>query len=259
MGIGCMVGQDLIQRSLASKSDDVAVSSSVISGFLYAVIALIPITVGFAARLVLPKYGINEDVMGGDLENQVLPRMAMIVLGDLSPVLLTLFLAALSAAIMSSADSSLLAGASLLCNNVISPLWPRIKEKGLLTSTRIVTVALTVIALYFALSVKSIYALMINSWVSQLVIIFVPVILALYVPRAGKSTAWATMVVGTVVWLGYTFVASCGSGLAFVELLDSEMFERAITCGAVYGFVSAVLTALFCHLGDVIAERSIEE
>ncbi len=255
MGLGCMVGQDLIQRSLASKNANVAVASSVMSGFFYMLIGLIPITIGVAARIVLPKFGITEAVMGGDLENQVLPRIALLVMGESHPVLLTIFIAALTAAIMSSADSSLLAGASLLCNNVLAPLFPRLRAKALLIGTRVTTVLLTLIALVLAIWVKSIYTLMINSWISQLVIVFLPVIMALYVPRAGRNTAWATMIVGTVVWLGYTFVVSCGSGMGFVELLGSDSFDRAITCGAVYGFVSALLTFVFCYIGERIAKE----
>ena len=259
MGFGCMVGQDLIQRSLASKDDRIAVSSSIMSGFFYMLIGLIPIIIGFCARVVFSKYGISEAAMDGDLENQVLPRMALIVLGNIHPVLMTIFLSALVAAIMSSADSSLLAGASLMCNNVMEPLAPGFMKRHMLGSTRITTVLFTVIALYFALNVESIYALMINSWISQLVVVFIPVVMALYVPKAGKQVAWATMLVGTAVWLGYTFITSCGSGMGMVELMDSDRFDRSITCGAVYGFVCALLTAIFCYIGERISIRCEEE
>ncbi len=259
MGLGCIVGQDLVQRSLASKNSNVAVASSVISGFTYMVIGLIPIAIGIAARIILPKYGITDDMMGDNLENQVLPRIAILVMGESSPVILTVFIAALTAAIMSSADSSLLAGASLLCNNVIAPVFPKLRVKWLLLSTRIATVFLTIVALVLAIWVKSIYNLMINSWISQLVVIFLPVIMAMYVPKATRHNAWATMIVGTVVWLGYTFVVSCGSALNFVELLGSDEFDRAITCGAVYGFVSALLTFICCYIGERIAGEEENE
>ncbi|MBR2344880.1 MAG: sodium:solute symporter family protein [Lentisphaeria bacterium] len=253
MGLGCMVGQDLVQRSLSSKNANVAVASSVISGFVYVIIGFIPVSIGIAARILLPKYGITEDVMGGDLENQVLPRIAMLVLGNSYPLLLTIFIAALTAAIMSSADSSLLAGASLLCNNVIAPMFPKLRANALLIGTRVTTVLLTLVALVLAIWVKSIYSLMINSWISQLVIVFIPVVAALYVPKAGRNTAWATMIVGTVIWLGYTFIASCGTGLPLTELLSCDDFDRAITCGAVYGFISALLTFVCCYIGERIA------
>jgi len=258
MGLGCMVGQDLVQRSLASKNSNVAVASSVLSGFFYIIIAALPITIGIAARIILPRYGITEETMGAGLENQVLPRIAILVLGDSSPFFLTVFIAALTAAIMSSADSSLLAGASLLCNNVLAPLFPKLQEKWLLVSTRIAVIVLTVVALIIAIWVKSIYNLMIGSWISQLVIVFLPVMIALYVPKATRNTVWATMISGTVVWLGYTFIASSGSGMSFVDLLSSVRFDRAITCGAVYGFVSALLAFVCCYVGERIGGEEDE-
>ena len=145
MGLGCMVGQDLVQRSLASKDDRVAVSSSVISGFFYMILGLIPIVIGFSARAVFSKYGVN----GADVSNQVLPRMALIVLGNIHPVLLTVFISALVAAIMSSADSSLLAGASLMCNNVFEPIVPDFMKRHMLAATRVTTVFFTVILTIF--------------------------------------------------------------------------------------------------------------
>ena len=310
MGLGCVVGQDVIQRALSSRNDQIAVSSSIMAGFFYAAIALVPITIGFAARIVFARHGVE---LSGDLENQVLPNMAILILGQLHPIILVLFLSALISAIMSSADSSLLAGSSLLVNNVISPLFPRLNDSRLLGITRITTLLLTIIAMFLALKVDSIYRLMINSWASQLVIIFIPVITALYVPKASKSCAWAAMAVATVFWLTYVFFDAAGieltlgslveSGMTVRELvnsgidwtpyltgplpagdtllsdlaaagtfqldaasevlltsgqtpfrllLNSDPFDRALTCGAVYGFVAGLLAFLFAYLGERI-------
>lgn len=259
MGLGCMVGQDLIQRSLASKDDRVAISSSIMSGFFYMIIGMIPIIIGFCARVVFRNNGIDESAMGSDLENQVLPRMAFLVLGNIHPAMLTIFLSALVAAIMSSADSSLLAGASLMCNNVLEPLAPDFMKRNMLAATRCMTVLFTVIALYFALNVESIYELMIKSWIFQLVVVFIPVIMALYVPKAGKNVAWATMLVGTSVWFGYVYVCCSGSRMPLVELLNSPLFDRAVVCGAVYAFVCALLTAIFCYTGERISINCSED
>ena len=255
MGLGCMVGQDLIQRSLASRSAKVAVSSSVMSGFLYLLVGVIPIMIGFAARIVLAKYNITPETMGGDLENQVMPRMAILILGSIHPLAMTVFLAALVSAIMSSADSSLLAGSSLLVRNVLDEFVPTNDPKKMLFRTRVTTFILLVIATVLAFTSKSIYALMVNCWTSQLVVVFLPVIIALYVPKASRSTVWAVMFVSTAVWLFYTFICVCGSSLGFTELLQSDGFERAQTCGAVYGFASGIICFLFCHLGGCITKR----
>ena len=261
MGLGCTVGQDLVQRSLASRNEKIAVSSAVMSGFFYAAIGLVPITIGFAARFVLAKYGITEQVMGGEaqLENQVLPRMAIIILGNLHPIVLTIFLAALISAIMSSADSSLLAGSSLLCNNVIGSIWPRLSDRKLLWFTRVATVLLTLIALYFAFRVESIYVLMTSSWASQLVVVFLPVVTALYLPKATKNAAWAAMAVSTAVWLAYTFISASGSGMPFVELMNSELMSRALTCGAVYGFAAGVVAFACCYFGERIPHWLLDQ
>ena len=253
MGLGCMVGQDLIQRSLASRDEKVAIASTVMSGFFYIMIAMIPIVIGFAARTVLPKYGITADVMGSNLENQVLPQMALIVLGKLHPVLLVLFFSALFSAIMSSADSSLLAGSSLFCNNVLRPFMPHVPERTFLLITRITTVVFTVVSLYFAISVQNIYVLMKNSWVTQLVVVFLPVMTAMYVPKASKNAAWACMIVSTVVWLGYCAVSSIGTTKSFSELMEN--FDRPLTCGAVYGFAAGLLAFIFCYIGERCSER----
>lgn len=259
MGLGCTVGQDLVQRSLASRNEKIAVSSAVMSGFFYAAIGLVPITIGFAARFVFAKYGITEAAMGTDLDNQVLPRMAIIVLSQIHPLILTVFLAALLSAIMSSADSSLLAGSSLLCNNVIGSIWPRMSDQKLLGLTRIITIVLTVIAAYFALNVKSIYSLMINSWASQLVVVFLPVITALYVPKASKNAAWATMAVATGVWISYTFVCVSGLNMNFVDLMNSDEMDRALTCGAVYGFGAGLIAFICCYFGERIPHALLDQ
>ena len=238
MGLGCMVGQDLVQRSLASRTETIARRSSVISGILYMLIGMIPITIGLAAKLVFPKLGITADAFGSDLENQVLPRMAIQVLGDIHPILLTVFLSALISAIMSSADSSLLAASSLFSNNVLHTLYPKIPEQKMLILVRVITVLILVIATVLALKVQSIYALMINCWASQLVIVFIPVVTAMYFPKSTKRSALWTMGSATVVWLGYMLLTGLSIGGGFTDVMDSDGFQFALTNGAVYGFVA---------------------
>ena len=238
MGLGCMVGQDLLQRSLAAKNEKIAVTSALTAGVFYFFLAMIPVTIGFAARIVLPKYGITAD-SGSDLTNQILPQMAVIVLGKLHPVILVLFFSALISAIMSSADSCLLAGASLFCNNILKELKPDIPEKKFLLITRLSTVVLVGISLFFALSVKNIYLLMKNAWVTQLVVVFLPVMAALYWPRASARAVWGAMVTSTCVWLGYCITAAVKMEKSFVEVMNN--FDKPLTCGAVYGFAAGAV------------------
>ena len=255
MGLGCMVGQDLIQRSLASKDDKVAVSSSVMSGFLYFAIAMIPVTIGFAAKILLPQWGITSEIMGGtNLDNQVLPRVAIGVLGSMHPILLTLFFSALISAIMRSADSSLLAASSLLVNNVIYPLRPQASEKSILLATRIATVILLILATFLAMKVESIYALMTSCWSSQLVVVLIPVLAAIYCPKASSHTIWCTMIVSTMVWVAYIFITGMGIAGTFTEKLSSDGFEFQLTNGAVFGFAAGLIAFIASYIGERISK-----
>ncbi len=259
MGLGCTVGQDLIQRSLASRNEKIAIASSVMSGAFYLTLALVPITIGFAARVVFARHGITADALGDNLENQVLPRMAILGLGNIHPIVLTVFLAALISAIMSSADSSLLAASSLLSNNIVKPMCRHITDEHLLLVTRIASVALILLSALLALSVKSIYQLMINSWASQLVVVFVPVMTALYVKRASRNCAWTAMVVAPVVWLAYVFVKAAGLNTPFLELIaDDGVFSPILTIGAVYGFAAGILAFFFTWCGERLTARCAE-
>ena len=185
--------------------------------------------------------------MGENLANQILPRMAILGLGNLHPVLMTVFLAALISAIMSSADSSLLAASSLFSNNIVKPLCRNISDQKLLAVTRLASVLIILLAAWLALSVKSIYSLMTHSWASQLVVVFTPVIAALYFKKANKICCWSGMITATVIWIGYTVVTTSAEGLGFINsLTESVSLERNITVGAVYGFFSG--TAVFLLL-----------
>ncbi len=254
MGLGCMVGQDLVQRSLASRNEKIAIQSSIYSGILYMLIGMIPITIGLAAKIAFPAWGITEAAFGSDLENQVLPRMAIQVLGGIHPVLLTIFLSALISAIMSSADSSLLAASSLFSNNILHPLCPKLPEKKMLLIIRIITILVLVTATVLALEVRSIYALMINCWASQLVIVFLPVVSAIYCPRASARSAWAAMGTATVVWIGYMISVALGIHGGFTEIMGSDLFQFSLTNGAVYGFAAGTLAFLISYAEDLASQ-----
>ena len=96
---------------------------------------------------------------------------------------------------------------------------------------------------------------MVNCWASQLVVVFIPVIAAIYFKKASRTGIWATMIVSTVVWLLYTFISSCGAGGSFNEILNSSQFERSLSCGAVYGFVAGIATFLFTYFGERLTIR----
>jgi len=217
MGLGCIVGQDLIQRSLASKNESVAKRSAITAGICYILIGFIPITLGLAGRIILP---------GLENPEHIMPNLAMMYL---PPVVLVIFLGALISAIMSSADSSLLAATSLTTKNIILRIFPGTKELNVLGLARITTVILALISMVVALCVKRIYNLMVNSWATLFVGIFVPVTAALYWKKANAYAAWASMVSGTATWIGYIMVKTGN----FQDVSDPIFYQAAAYGGLV--------------------------
>jgi SSS family transporter len=230
MGLGCIVGQDLIQRSLASRNENIAKKSAVTAGVFYILIGVIPITLGMAGRLIMP---------GLENPEHVIPGLAMMYLPD---ILLVVFLGALISAIMSSADSSLLAATSLTTKNIIMEIFPKIKEKNILPLARLMTVVLAILSMAVALYVKEIYSLMVNSWATLFVGIFVPVTAALYWKKANKAAAWVSMVSGTAVWIGY--IAANGGTLADIS---EPVFYSAAAYGGAAGLVSYIAVTLLLY------------
>lgn len=227
MGLGCIVGQDLIQRSLASKNEHIAKYSAISAGIGYILIGTIPILLGFAGRLIIP--GIEDPEM-------IMPNLAI---KFLPPFMLVLFLGGLVSAIMSSADSSLLAAASLTTNNIILRILPNMKKENILPLARITTVVLALVSTFVALHVQQIYHLMVNSWATLFVAILVPVTAALYWKKANKTAAWISMIGGTITWLGYIIIKTGN----IVEIAD-PLFYRA----AVYGGITSLLSYIIVTL-----------
>ena len=97
IGLGNLAGQDLIQRSLSARDEGVAYKSAYYAGLLYVTVGFPPVLLGMAGAVVLP-----------DLAD---PDMVMmeLALKDLPVAALVLFAGALMSAILSSADSALLA------------------------------------------------------------------------------------------------------------------------------------------------------
>ncbi len=227
MGLGCIVGQDLIQRSLASKNELVAKKSAITAGAAYILIGTIPILLGLAGRLIMP--GLEDPEL-------VMPNLAMMYL---PPFILTVFLGALISAIMSSAASSLLAATSLMTNNIIMRIFPNITEEKVLPLARITTVILAVISMGVALCVKQIYNLMVNSWATLFVGIFVPVTAALYWRKANSLAAWISMVAGTATWLGYIIVKT-----GTVQEVAEPIFYSAAAYGGAVSLITYLATTL---------------
>ena len=188
IGLGNLAGQDLIQRSLSSRDEKVAYRSAYLAGLLYITVGLLPVFLGMAGAVVLP------DLADPDL---VMMALALEYLPDLA---LVLFMGALVSALLSSADSALLAPASVIGWDLLRFFKPDAEERSSLRVTRWSVLLLGVVSLLLALRTTSVYDLMVDSWSVLLASLFVPLTAGLWWPKSNGPGALASIGVGLCVW-----------------------------------------------------------
>jgi Na+/proline symporter len=225
-GLGALMGQDLIQRVLASKTGSVARSSAIAGGFCYLFLGLIPLFIGIAGRTILP---------GLERPELLIPLLAKTYL---TPLVFTLFACGLLSAIMSTADSYLLAGTSLITNNVLLKIWPLDSEKKKIRLLRIVNIALALFAFGIAMTGTSIFDLMVHSGAILFVGIFVPASAALFWKGAHVQSAWASLIGGTLSWLSFIFYHFSDLPFQHEDILFSAATFGAATSLTAYCAIS---------------------
>ena len=195
-GLADCTAQTLMQRAFASRTEQVAQNSFYLAGLTYLSLGMIPVLLGMIAAATMP--GIVDS-------ETVIPELAV---AHLHPVAVAIFVGALLAAIMSSADSALLASSSIFSVNILPLFWRRdYSDKARLLATRIAIPVLGFIALYVALEVKVVYDLVQDANILLLVSVVVPFVCGIWWKKSNRTGALASMGVGflTLV-LMYVFV-----------------------------------------------------
>ena len=152
---------------------------------------------------------------------------------------------------MSTADSYLLAGTTLVTNNVLLKVWPIQNELHKLRLLRAVSTVMALIALALAFSGQSIFDMMVHSGTTLFVSIFVPATAALFYKRACVQSAWASMIGGTVAWLGFLLYSKTQG----IELSEDILFAAA-AFGAIASFIFYAITS--CYLELTCKSRTYE-
>ncbi|MFQ5744289.1 MAG: sodium:solute symporter family protein [Acidobacteriota bacterium] len=189
IGLGNIPAQDLMQRTLSSKNENVAQNACYLAAIGYITVGMIPVLLGIIGAVALPAI---------DNPEMIVPELA---LQHLHALPLTIFLGALLAAIMSSADSALLAPASILGENILPRLAPDLSPRAVLAITRFSVPVIGVASLAIALYAHNVYQLFLDSFSLMLVAMFVPLAAGIWWRQANRAAAAASMTAGVLVWL----------------------------------------------------------
>ncbi|TNE90979.1 MAG: sodium:solute symporter [Deltaproteobacteria bacterium] len=182
--LGNLPGQDLTQRMFAARSARVAQLACWLAGGLYLTLGMLPVLLALGAPLVLDEIP----------EEGVLPAM---VAAATSPGMGVLFALTITAAVLSTIDSAILAPSTVLARNLLAP---RFGESLALHRAMVAVVGGT--ALVVAFLGEDAYSLLEASYEVSMVSLLVPLVLGIHRPGSPRA-ALASMSLGTAVWLGH--------------------------------------------------------
>lgn len=244
LGLGSIPAQDLMQRALSAKNEAVVVHASYISAIMYVVIGLLPVWMGIAMYEINPNLTVPETEM-------ILPWLAM---KFLHPALTGIFVAGLVAALMSSADSALLATASMIGYNCVKYFRPDASEEYMLKVTRLFVPITAVVSLLLALYAATIYKLMVIAWTIFLVGLFAPYAAAYFWKKANHTGALASLFAGFGSWVAFIFYylpstveANVGVIEEGVVYMDWAVWD-AVYLASVPGFIISIVTLIVVSL-----------
>lgn len=228
------VGMTLYQRIYASRSEKQAKKAWFIAGlFEWPLMAFMGVTLGMFSRVALENGMFTElgYAPGSGMDAEMgLP----VLLNTVLPVgLMGLMLSAYFSAILSTADSCLMAASGNVQTDILSRLFKFSGEtKAQLRISQIITLTIGVFAILLASSMTNVLDLMLYSYAFMVSGLFVPVMAALYGKKPSPTAAIVSMILG-----GSTTVLLTTLEVKLPWNLDPNVFG-IITAAVVYLFVA---------------------
>jgi Na+/proline symporter len=218
--IGSLFSQELIARTLAAKSPQVARRACLIAGCIYITVGLIPATLGLFGPALLP------DLADGE---QLLPMLAQ---AYLPPFFYIVFAGALISAILSTVDSALLAGAAMVSHNLVVPLLRAPSERVKVRTARVIVVTFGVLAYFLAQNADGVLALVEEASAFGTAGMFTAALFAFLPGWGGKFSAMSALIAGVLAWILFAYVLAVDTpyvyslGCAFSAFVLVMVFER---------------------------------
>ncbi len=190
VGATYVVGPDMYSRLFCAKGEKTAQGSAILSAFLFIPLAFAIIFVGMAAKVLYP------EISAEGAFPQVITTL-------LSPGLSGLILAALVAALMSSADTCLLSQSVILTEDIVKRIHPGLDERKTVLLTRLSLVGLGLVALGLALSIEGVISSLLFAYTIFTCGLVVPVIGGFYKDKLKVTPrgALAALIGGGIVGL----------------------------------------------------------
>lgn len=223
------IGMTLYQRIYAAGSKKNAQKAWFIAGlFEYPVMAFTGVILGMFARVAF------ENNIIGDMSGSFDPEMGLpVLLKTVLPIGLTgIILSAYFSAIMSTADSCLMAASG----NVITDIFKRPNKSGnIMLLSQGITLILGFIAILIAWKVPNVLELMLHSYSFMVSGLFIPVLAGIFLKKRSNKGAIYSMIFG-----GSSTLLLIVSGINLPFNLDAN----------IYGISLALTVYLLFHLAE---------
>jgi len=190
VGATYVVGPDMYSRLFCAKGEKTAQQSAILSAFLFIPLAFAITLIGMGAKVLYPEISAEG-------------AFPQVIASVLSPGLSGLLLAALVAALMSSADTCLLTQGVILTEDIIKRVHPAFDERKTILLTRLSLIGLGLVALGLALALKGVISSLLFAYTIFTCGLVVPVVAGFYKEklRVTPRGALAALIGGGVVGL----------------------------------------------------------
>lgn len=222
------IGMTLYQRIYAAKDTKTAQKGWFIAGFFeYPLMAFIGVILGMFARVALE----NNLLPGYNHLNMDAEMGLPVLLKTILPVgFLGIVLSAYFSAIMSTADSCLMASSG----NILTDVLKKHKSKNSLKYSQLLTLLVGIVALLLALKMTSVLELMLHSYSFMVSGMLIPVLVALFSKSPNTIGALVSMITGGTLTL-----------ILIISNIDLPLGLDANIFGIVFSMLSYFIVTIF--------------
>jgi SSS family solute:Na+ symporter len=224
------IGMTLYQRIYACKDEKEAKKAWFIAGlFEWPIMAFMGVILGMLAKVAA-----NQGMFDGitDASSMDSEMGLPILLSTILPIgLMGLMLSSYFSAILSTADSCLMAASGNIVTDIISKFYKKeLTQKKLLQLSQIVTLVVGVFAILLASQMQNVLELMLYSYAFMVSGLFVPVLGALFWHKSNPIAAFWSMLLGGSTTIGLILSNNkLPFNINLPEHLDANIFGISVS------------------------------
>lgn len=175
-GFGSIPSPDLMQRAFSAKSAEVARRSAYVAAFILLVVGCMVSVLGFVGQDLIASGAIPAEALTDS--EMIIP----VIVKSLMPVgVVSIFLGAILAAVMSTGASCMLALSSMMFQNVLKRVFfPNSSDKTMVLVTRVTVIIMCVLVTIIALKFPYAYILSVFAFDLTLSTLFIPLTLGFF-------------------------------------------------------------------------------